>query len=153
VVVFFFHTLTKEMTKMFNESKRSDEEILTQAPIKATFGVKEYPIKPLRILKQQEWRDKLITDITEISKTLNVAAGTDTVLLSGLGYTMLRFPKKLIELVFAYAPDLPKDEILEAATEEQFAKVFGQIMVVAFPFRGELQMISQVLGSTANFPR
>lgn len=130
------------------DSKRSEEQIISMAPIVARLGADDYNIKPLRILAQQKWRQDLIDNVTDIMGELSATASTDAVFLSGLGYAMLKFPEKMLKLVFLYAPDLPQEKIVEEATEEQVARVFGQIVQVAFPFTAELQMISTVLGKS-----
>jgi hypothetical protein len=67
-----------------------------------------------------------------------------------LGEVLGRFPEKLIELVFAYAPGLPREEILAAASENQFVKAFGQIMEEAYCFTGPLRLM---MGMTPAGPR
>lgn len=133
--------------------RRTDEQILARAPIVAKLGEKEYSIKILRITAAQKWREHLIDSVKEITEQMRAETGSDHAFLTGLGYTLLQFPEKMTELIFSYAPDLNKEEIMHettGATEEQIARVFGQIVAVAFPFRGELQMITQVLGMTSS---
>jgi hypothetical protein len=78
---------------------------------------------------------------------------------NGLTGALIEFPEKIIDLVFAYAPELPKEELLGSeeapgkATEEQFAHAFSQIMGVAYPFLPQLALArTAVLGSLAQSP-
>lgn len=132
------------------ELKRTEEQILTQAPIKVMFGEVEYDIKPLRILKAREWRVTLIEKLKDVMGQLSGQAEGEKQLMSALGYVLVQFPETLAELVFAYAEYLPQDKILEEATEEQMAKAFGKILQVAFPFQGELRTMMQVLTPAAS---
>ena len=133
-----------------NVLKRSEEDILTQAPIKAKFGGAEYEIKPLRIMKAREWRGKLMEKMKEVGVEMSKEAGGEKQLMQGLGYVLLQFPTVVADLVFEYCPELPEEKILEDATEEQMAIAFGKIMQVAFPFQGELKTILQVMALPAN---
>jgi hypothetical protein len=69
------------------------------------------------------------------------------VTLFGLGEAFLCFPEKIAELVFAYAPNLPKEKILDpetGATEEQFALAFSQIESVAFPYLRQVLLMKSL---------
>jgi hypothetical protein len=50
------------------------------------------------------------------------------------------------------AEDLPRDEILSTATEEQIAPAFSSISAVAFPYMPQLQMTRQLLKAAASQP-
>jgi hypothetical protein len=137
---------------MLPEGKRSQDQILAQAPIEVTLGEVVYKIKPLRILKSRDWRQSMMTKMGEVTNTMRGDMGSDAAFLSGLGYVLLQFPEILADLVFEYAPDLPKDKIMDSetgATEEQIAVAFSKILAVAFPFMGELKTVMMTLGASA----
>lgn len=134
------------------ELQRTEEEILGQLPITVKFGEAEYKIKPLRIKKAREWRTKLIEEVTSISTMLQQDVSTSPVFIKGLAFVFLQFPEKMAELVFSYAPDLPKDRIEDEASEEQLARAFGQIVQIAFPFLGELKAMTSTLSLASSFP-
>lgn len=117
--------------------ERTEEQILTRAPIKAKFGEKEYDLPILPVLKMVAWRKKLI----EASNSF-ASMGVD---LASVGQAFAAIPEKLVELVFDYAPGLPREEVLESATEEQFAAAFSQIVSVAFPFMRQLTLLKTLL--------
>jgi hypothetical protein len=129
--------------------KRTQDQILSQAPIIVKLGEMEYKLKPLRILKAREWRQMLIDKMTSVTTNLRQETGSDAAFMSGLGYTLLQFPDILLELVVAYSANLDKSKVESEATEEQIAIAFGNIMQVAFPFQGELKAVMQVLGASA----
>lgn len=131
---------------------RSEEDILGQLPITIKFGEAEYKVKPLRILKARKWRESLIESVKEISGTLQQDASTNPVFIQGLAFIFLQFPTKMADLVFSYAPDLPRETIENDATEEQLARAFGQIVQIAFPFVGELRAMTQTLNIASSFP-
>jgi hypothetical protein len=134
------------------EVKRSEEDILSQAPIVVKFGDVEYKIKPLRMIKAREWRDKLIKEVQSIGTSLQQDTSTSPVFIQGLAFVFLQFPQKMADLVFSYAPNLPREKIENEGTEEQLARAFGQIVQIAFPFVGELQAMMQTLSMSASFP-
>lgn len=126
---------------------RTEDEIITKAPIEAQLGDKKYQIKPLSINKQRAWRSKLSEDLAGIVDNFGRQADPNS-MKTGLTGALLDFPEKLADLVFAYAPDLPKEEILENATEEQIAAAFSQIMAVAYPFLAQLGTVSTIVRSS-----
>lgn len=134
---------------------RTDEDILAHR-IKLQFGQKTYEIKVLTILKAETWKEKYITSLHEVAKAMDVrvpsdAIGTEIIskaISTSLNATMLSSPKRLRELVFAYAPELPQDEILETATEEEMARAFSQIMQAALPFLAELGATYKLANTT-----
>lgn len=120
--------------------ERTEEQILTKAPLVVTLGSKSYQLPILTVIPMQEWRKKVIEAATEI--------GSLGVSLSGLGTAFIAFPEKIAALVFDYAQKLPKDEILDlenGATEEQFSLAFSEIVSVAFPCLRQLSMMKLLL--------
>jgi len=130
---------------------RTEDEILARSPIKTRLGEKDYDISPLAVMPQREWRKNLFAELAPILESFNFRVDSKS-MAEGLTAALLTFPEKLCELVFAYAPDLPKDEILAQATEEQIAVAFSAIMAVAFPFIPQLGMVTNLLRS-ANSPQ
>jgi len=124
--------------------ERREEDILAKAPIRAKLGEAEYEIKPLTILKAREWRKQLTTAMESITQSFGQSS-TPGNLGPALTSALIQFPEKVAELVFAYAPELPKDKILEEATEEQLCTAFSAIMRVAFPFLGQLGTTVQLM--------
>lgn len=127
---------------------RTEEEILGKLPIEVKLGEKVYKIAPLTILKGMEWRKKLHSDVASVLETFTQPAAAPGFHV-GLAAALLQFPEKLIELIFAYAPDLPKDEIMENATEEQIAHAFSRIVQVAYPFLAQLGTLTQAMKASS----
>ena len=116
---------------MFKE--RTEQEMLSQAPLKLQFGGKEYEIPILTIGKSRIWREKLVTAVTEI--------GGLGISVANLGVAFVALPEKMADLVFAYDPELPKDTIIETATEEELAAAFSAIVSVALPLSPMLALM------------
>jgi hypothetical protein len=129
---------------------RSEEDILSRTPIRVRLGDKDYDIPLLGINAQRKWRQKLGVDLEAIIKNFNQRDVSEKAMLNGLAGALVEFPEKLADLVFAYGTELPKDEILEKATEEQIAAAFSAIMVVAFPFLAQLGLVTQLVRATSN---
>jgi hypothetical protein len=130
---------------------RTEDEILARTPLKVKLGEKEYDVPLLAVMAQREWRKKLFAELAPILASFNFQVNGAS-MVQGLTASLLNFPDKLAEMVFAYAPDLPKDEILAQATEEQIAHAFSAIMAVAFPFLPQLGMMTQILKTAAPQP-
>lgn len=149
---------------------RTEDDILSKAPIKVKLGDSEYEIKILTINAQRAWRTQLSEELAEIIANFNPEVSKNTMAL-GLTGALIDFPEKLAELVFTYATKyevsdvvcvdghfsfieqpvgetyLPKEKILTEATEEQIAKAFSEVMTVAFPFLSQLQLVTQLVRS------
>jgi hypothetical protein len=137
--------------------QRTEDEILSRAPIKCTLGGTEYSIRPLAVMAQREWRKKLFDSLAPILEAFDVtidpaSMSTAKVMSKGLTATLLQFPEVLVDLVFAYAPGLPQDDIMDrqnGATEEQFAVAFSKIAAVAFPFLPQLDAVTRIVRETS----
>jgi hypothetical protein len=126
--------------------ERSEDEIISRAPIKVTLGSAQYDLKPLPILKAREWRTKLI----EVMQTIvgDMSAEQSTITMGpALTAALVAFPEKVADLVFQWEPVLPAQTILEEATEEQVAVAFATIMRFAYPFLAQLATTVQVTKS------
>jgi hypothetical protein len=126
--------------------QRTDEEVIARTPIEVMLGETKYKIKILSIGKAREWRALFVSTIGEVSKSLNIDATPEN-LGTGLTAAMIKFPDKLLDLVCAYAPDLPRNTIEAEATDEQITSAYGRIIGIACPMMGSLatsrKMISQ----------
>ena len=128
---------------------RTEDEILSRAPITTKLGDKEYSIPLLAVMTQREWRKNLFAELAPILAAFNFNVDGKS-MAEGLTAALLTFPDKLCDLVFAYAPDLPREEILSSATEEQIGCAFSAIMAVAFPFIPQLGMVTNLLRSASS---
>lgn len=117
--------------------ERTEEEILARTPLTLKLGGADYSVPVLPILKTREWRKRMIEVANEI--------GAMGVTLAGIGQAFIAFPEKLIDLVFAYCPDLPREKILETATEEEMVVAFSQIASVSFPFLRQLSLMKSLV--------
>jgi hypothetical protein len=123
---------------------RTEEQILSKAPFEVTLGSEKYSITPLAITPQMAWRETMSAEFSAILSGYQDTP-TDKRISAGLIATLTKFPEKLCEMVFSYAPDLPKDKIMLEATEEQLALAFSSIMSVAFPFLAQLEAVTKVV--------
>lgn len=112
------------------------------AAIELIFGGTSYSVAPLPVLKARAWREQLIRSAHELSESLfRQSNGHDEHFFSGLGTAYLEFPDKLREMIFAYAEQLPTEEITAAATDDELIVAFATIMRVAFPYLHNLSLM------------
>ena len=123
---------------------RTEDDAVAQTPLSVKFGKEDYSIPLLTVMPQREWRKKLFAELVPILAVFQFNTEGKTV-TDGLTACLLQFPEKLAELVFAYAPALPKDQILDSATEEQLVAAFAAVMGVAFPFVPEIRRVTKIL--------
>jgi hypothetical protein len=129
----------------------SDSEVLLKT-LKLKFGDKEYKVPVLRMTAAAEWRKEFYERTREVSADLpNNFVGDPAELRKaiqrGVFGALLKFPEKIPELVFLYAPCLPKEEILDQKTgayDEDFSAAFKAIWGVAFqPFLASLGLVME----------
>ena len=112
---------------------RTEEQIVAQAPILVYFGGIEYKVKLLVIKEAREWRSKLAKMMGQISPAVNATTDNPEQFQEGINSLFVSMPDTIIDLVFEYAKDLPKDAIVAVATDEEISKAFESILEVAFP--------------------
>lgn len=130
---------------------RSGSDVLLKE-LKLKFGDKEYTVPVLRMRAAEKWRAEYFEKTKEVSDSMpakfdkeNDPRELSNAIRRGLMGALIEFPNKVPELVFSYAPSLPKEEILEAAYDHDFARAYKQIWEVAFaPFLGSLQMVIEM---------
>jgi len=129
-------------------AQRTDDQILSLAPLEVQFGTKQYPIPLLRINDSRNWRSQFIEATMMVSDEMKKDAGGIDSFMKGLGFVLVQFPEKVMELVRAYAPGLDWKTIEQEATDEQLAKAFSEIIEIAFPFQGALRKMT-AMGAVA----
>jgi hypothetical protein len=133
--------------------QRSESDIVLKK-LTLHFGEKDYDVPVLRVAASAEWRKKFFELTAECTNDLpqqfdEHSPHLGKALANGLFAALLRFPEKIPDLVFSYAPDLPKEEILASAYDQEFALAFKAIWRVAFePFLASLGMVMEMQRAT-----
>src|SRR5678816_4953706 len=98
--------------------ERTEADMLAMTPLVATFGEAEYFIPILTVIPSREWRLKLNEGLAGIANSFanafepGSAVEASSEISKNLTLQLVEFPEKVADLVFAYAKDLPRDEIL-----------------------------------------
>lgn len=135
--------------------KRTEAEKASMLPIEVQFGRDKYSISPLPMRKSQAWREELVKYIEQILGGFEPPAENRpaTEILgdfrSTISSALLAAPEKLADLVFLYATNLSKDEILEKASDEQIQEAFSGVFELAFPHLAELGRLTQIARAAA----
>lgn len=122
--------------------KRSESDMLAMAPIKVRLGKKDYEVPTPNNRQAKEWRDKLYEALGPLLSNfdfqgvnLNADPTSVSQLMSAkLSQELIAFPAKLADLLFEFAPSLPKEEILDDASDEQISLAFSAVAEVGYPF-------------------
>ena len=112
---------------------RSEEQIISQAPVIVHFGGKEYKVKILNIKEAREWRSKLSAMMGQLSPAVNATTDTPEKFQDAMNSLLVEMPDKITDLVFDYARDLSREEIESVSTDAEMALAFESILEVAFP--------------------
>jgi len=112
---------------------RTEEQKIAQSPIVVILGGKQYEVKPLVIRDSRTWRAKLAKLIGTLPKYASVTTDTPDQFEGAIDAMLVAMPNQVLDLVFAYAKDLNREEIEAEATDAEIGKAFEQIVEVAFP--------------------
>jgi len=112
---------------------RSEEQIVNQDSLVVKFGGKEYQIRPLIIKESREWRKKIAEMLGQLPQYVTATTNKPDDFKQALNGMLVEMPDKVVDLVFEYGKDLPRDEIEAVATDAEMAKAFESILEVAFP--------------------
>ena len=130
-------------------NNRSESEIVLKK-LTLHFGEKDYEVPVLRMAAAAQWRKTFFEMTAEVNNDLpqrfeEHSPELGKALAQGLFTALLRFPDKIPDLVFSYAPSLPREEILATAYDQEFAFAFKAIWRVAFePFLASLGMVMEM---------
>ena len=135
--------------------KRSESEILSKT-LTLTFAGKPYEVPVLRMTEAAKWRKYYFERTQQVADAMPMNVSESTPELSkmighSLMSALLNFPEAIPELVFSYAKDLPKDEIMAAEPyDQEFITAFQKVWGVAFqPFLASLGMVMEMHRSQA----
>jgi hypothetical protein len=130
---------------------RTEEQELVEAPLRVRLGGRRWEIKPLKINPQYAWREQFFEAFVGIAKNLRPPRAPLLSWLPVVGKRLTQYnetksfvellnvglikaPKVVADLFFAYAKDLPRKQIEETATERELVYAFKEVMRYAFPF-------------------
>ncbi len=114
-------------------SKRTEDEKVTQAPIRVVLGGQEYEIKPLVIRDSRKWRAQVVELLNELPAFANLDTEKPEEFSQIIQSFLQTMPDKVVDLFFGYAKELDRDAIEGVAIDADIVKAFGQVMEVAFP--------------------
>jgi len=118
--------------------KHTEEQKLCPAPIKVVLGGKEYEVKPLPIKESREWRAKVAEALGQLPNFAKVTSDDPDVLKQAMDAILMQIPDTIADIFFAYAKDLPREEIEATATDAELAKAFGEVAAVGFGLTSSL---------------
>ena len=97
---------------------RTEEQKISQEPIKVTFGGKEFEIKPLPLKLASQWRHKFIDLMKEMSTLSSVTSDDSEAFLKALSQVLTEEPDKLVDLFFEYT-GFNREEVENIATSNE----------------------------------
>ena len=127
--------------------ERTDAVKLNREPIIVTLGGVEYAIRPKPISKSRAWKAKSKVVIDDFEGLMNVDWTKTQDALPVLKDFIYETLDDLIDLVFEWEEDWPKETILDNATEDEMVDAVMGVLQLAFPF---LLKLKSLMAETAN---
>ena len=147
------------------EKNRTEDVKILQSFIRVSLGGTEYEIQPLTINQQYLWREKFFKEFQGVAKVFKKESRLLIFLkrkdeteqfVDAMQVSFLSFPRRVSDLFFAYAPNLPRKFIEKTANEGELMQAFLKIWRLAFPFfdllEGVLNLVAPVLGKSMKLP-
>ncbi|MDV2988574.1 MAG: hypothetical protein P3T54_00210 [Dehalogenimonas sp.] len=114
---------------------RTEEEKIIQAPLSVVLGGEEYEIKPLVIRDSRRWRKLVAEKLAELTKLAELDTKDGTAFVNAMTAML---GDEAIDLFFAYAQELNREEIEAVANDAEIALAFKQVYEIAFPLKASL---------------
>ena len=125
---------------------RDAEDGLMRVPLEVRLGGQSYEIKPLTMTKSREWRMLAAKEFGAMVALLATKSATQGEVQAAAEALAVSFPDACLDLLCAYAPNLPRKKIEQEATEPEVAQAFMEVIdVLAFPLLARLAKASRVL--------
>ena len=104
--------------------ERTEEEKLTQSPLKVILGGKEYKVAPLVIKYSGEWRKK---SLPLIAFLIGYSRKSEDEMLDAITELFTTKTDEILDSFFEYARDLNRDEIESIATDGEIISAFLEV--------------------------
>ncbi len=114
-------------------TERTEEQKLTQEPLRVVLGGKQREVPLLVIREARIWRQQVARALVDVRQQLGVTADNPEAFAKSLTATLNEVPDKVAELFFSYARGLNREEIEATATDKELAVAFSEVLEVAFP--------------------
>ena len=125
---------------------RTEEQKISQDPIKVTLGGREYDVKLLVIRDSREWRKGVVTLLASLPQYAKADTNDPVAFESAMGALLNGMPDTVIDLFFNYAKELNREEIEAVATDSEISEAFKKVVDVAFPLVGSVGILAEKLG-------
>lgn len=116
--------------------ERTEEQKVLMEPITVRFGETDYDIPILPIKKSRAWRKQFYGAVGKLPNFTEAEGIKSYEDLAAAVFVAI--PDAVIDLVFAYAFELNRDEIEDVATDTQMAEALRKFTEVAFPLAAGL---------------
>jgi len=117
---------------------RTEEDIISQAPLTIVLGGEQHKIRPLVIKESRAWRKQFTELIGQLPQYANVTTDDTKGFASAMDMLIVRMPDQVVDLFFLYAVELDREQIESVATDAEIATAFEEVVKLAFPLVSSL---------------
>lgn len=119
---------------------RTDTQKLNREPVIVVIAGNEYKNHPQSYKHSRAWKGKAKPTVEQFGSLFKTNFNDTASAFDALREFLFETFDQMIDLCFEYDPSLPKDEIVEAATEDELFEFILKTMEVAFPLVKRLGM-------------
>ena len=129
---------------------RTEEQIVSRTPIVVVLGGEEYSVKLLVIEDSRKWRGEVAKLLASIPQYANATTDDSVAFEKVMTAMVVGMPDTITDLFFQYAKDLNRDEIEGVATDAEMAKAFEEVVSIAFPLVGSMNMLAEKISGNVS---
>ena len=112
--------------------KRTEEEIISKAPVQVIIGGEPLDMAPLVIAESRKWRQQFSKLLGELPALSTIDTENPENFKKGMNTLMVAMPDKVLNLVCQYMK-LKPEEIENKATDQEISEAFEVAVELAFP--------------------
>jgi len=127
---------------MTNTKKRTTTKKVLASTVDVVLGGVTYKVKPLAIRAAAAWLDKYEEYMRDLLayQSMEVKSFSSADFTEGFREIMCSAPMRMTELLFEYAPDLPRETILDTATPLEIQTALQEVLCLANPLLAAAQI-------------
>ncbi len=118
--------------------KRTEDQIVTRAPIVVILGGTKYEIAPLVIRDSRVWRAKIVKLMAALPELVSITTDDAKGFAGTLTKILVTNPDETLDLFFEYAKDLDREMIESTTTDAEMAVAFEELVKIVFPLAESL---------------
>jgi len=124
--------------------KRTDAQKLAKQGVTVSLGGENYILSPKSVNHSRLWKEKARETVEDFHKLSSMNLEDSQQAISAVKSFLFEVQDELIDLIFEWETEWPKDHIMDTATEDELFDVAIQMIAFAFPLVKRLGIMNNL---------